>query len=83
MYQLYRDRPWFVFCIVVASIVLSAWCIYADPVINNDGVTYLAIADLFIKGNWLEAFDAYSWPFYSLFIAITAKLLFVDVGTAA
>jgi hypothetical protein len=83
MYQLYRDRPLLVLAMVLANVLLSAWCIYVDPVINNDGVTYLAIADTFSQGEWSKAFGYYSWPFYSLFIAATSKLLFVEVETAA
>jgi len=83
MYQLYRDRPLLVLCMVLANIVLSGWCFYLDPVINNDGITYLMIAQMFLEGQWASAFDYYSWPFYSLFIAITAKLTLLDVETAA
>jgi hypothetical protein len=83
MYQLYRDRPLLVLAMILANILLSAWCIYVDPVINNDGVTYLAIADTFTQGEWSKAFSYYSWPFYSLFIAALSKLLFVEVETAA
>lgn len=83
MSQLYRDRPLLVLFMVLANIILSLWCIYSDPVINNDGVTYLAIAKLFAQGDWSNAVSHYSWPFYSLFIAVTAKIFFVDVETAA
>jgi len=83
MYQLYRDRPFMVLCIVFANVLLSLWCISADPIVNNDAVTYLSIAQQFVGGHWAQAFEYYSWPFYSVFIAALAKLLFVDVETAA
>lgn len=83
MYQLYRDRPMLVLAIVLANIVLSSWCIYMDPVINNDGVTYLAIADLFNQGRWAQAFEYYSWPYYSLFIAGVSQALSIEVESAA
>lgn len=83
MYQLYRERPWLVICMIIANIALSAWCIYLDPVINFDGVIYLAVAELFLQGKYALAFDYYSWPFYSMFIAATAKLLMLDTETAA
>jgi 4-amino-4-deoxy-L-arabinose transferase-like glycosyltransferase len=83
MLQLYRHRPLLVLSIIFANIALSAWCIYLDPVINFDGVTYTSVAQLFLQGKLTAAFDYYSWPFYSLFIAFTAKLFFVDVETAA
>lgn len=83
MYQLYRDQPLLLFALVVTSVVLSAWCIHNDPVINNDGVTYLAMAQYMAEGKWAAAFDYYSWPYYSVFVVATAKLLFVDIETAA
>lgn len=83
MYQLYKERPLLVFAMIVANVLLSAWCIHFDPVINNDGVTYLAIAEYFENGQWRAAFDFYSWPFYSIFIVATSKLFFVDIETAA
>jgi len=83
MYQLYRDSPMLVICMVLANIALSLWCINIDPVINNDGITYLAISQMMLDGNWSQAFEYYSWPYYSVFIAITAKVLFLDIETAA
>jgi len=83
MYQLYRDRPHLVLCIILANICLSAWCLYLDPIINFDGVTYTSIAKLFLEAKAYAAFEHYSWPFYSLFIAVVAKILFIDVETAA
>ncbi len=68
---------------VLANIALSAWCLNFDPVINNDGVTYLSIAQLMLDGQWREAYDYYSWPFYPAFIAFTAKLTFLDLETSA
>lgn len=68
---------------VIANIVLSMWCLSVDPVINNDGVTYLGISQLMLEGHWSDAFNYYSWPHYSTFIAGTAKLFLLDVETAA
>ena len=83
MYQLYRDRPLLILYMILANIAISAWCLYLDPVINFDGVTYLKVAQLFLDGRVGDAFEFYSWPFYSLFIAGTAKLLMLDIETAA
>jgi len=83
MYQLYRDRPLLVFCMVLANIALSMWCLTIDPVINNDGITYLNLAQLMLNEEWNSAFETYSWPYYSVFIAATAKLTFLGVEDAA
>ena len=68
---------------VIANILLSVWCLSLDPVINFDGVTYMAIAELFMEGQFSKALDYYSWPFYSVFVAATAKLLMLPAETAA
>ncbi len=83
MYQLYRDRPLLVLCLILANIALSFWCLKFDPIINNDGITYLAIAQMMLDGSWNEAFGYYSWPYYSFFIAAIAKLFFLDIESAA
>ncbi len=83
MYQLYRDRPLLVLCMIIANIILSGWCLSLDPVINFDGVTYITAAQLFLDGQGSAAYDSYSWPYYSLFIAGTAKILAIDVELAA
>ncbi len=51
------------------SLLLSVWCIYIDPVINNDGFLYILIADTVQEGNYSNAFNIYRWPFYSFMIA--------------
>lgn len=83
MYQLYRDRPILLLCMIIANIALSLWCLTIDPVINNDGVIYLGTAQLMLDGEWAEALKYYSWPHYSALIAGTAKLFFLEVETAA
>ncbi len=68
---------------VLANVALTAWCLNLDPVINNDGVTYLYLAQTMLDGNWSAAFETYSWPYYSAFIAATSKISFLNVEHAA
>jgi len=83
MYQLFRDRPKFILAIILANIVLSAWSVMLDSVVNNDGITYLTMAQLYLQGDWQTANNYYSWPFYPLLIAGLAKILGLDVTLAA
>jgi hypothetical protein len=83
MYQLFRDRPWVVLLIVAANIALSVWAIRLDPVINNDGVTFLGLAQWILAGNWQAAFDYYNWPFYSIFIAAVASITSLSIEHSA
>lgn len=68
---------------IVASLVISAWCVYADPVVNNDGILYLLVAEEMIRGNWGEALDLYKWPFYPALIALVSGPIGVQVESAA
>ena len=78
-----RQYPGLVAVSVLASIALSAWCVWADPIINNDGVYYLRAATEISAGNWRQALSVYPWPFYSAFIALLGKLPGMDLIGAA
>ena len=67
----------------IASILLSVWCVWADPIVNNDGVYYLRAAENIRLGNWEEAISIYSWPFYPAFIGYLSKYLGIEVVSAA
>lgn len=58
----------------IISFFLSAWSVFLDNVVNNDGILYVRTATLFVHGEWDAAFDLYKWPFYSLLIAITSQI---------
>jgi len=68
---------------VLCSFAFSVWCVWADPVINNDGVYYFRAAEKISLGNWGEALSIYSWPFYPALIAYLSKLTGVNVVVAA
>lgn len=65
------------------SILLSAWCVWADPVVNNDGVYYFRAAREVFAGRWSEALSIYSWPFYPAFIAYFGKFTGADIVSSA
>ena len=67
----------------VASLILSAWSVWADPIVNNDGVYYFRAAEQILYGEWGEAISVYSWPFYPAFIAYLSKFTGVDIVSAA
>ena len=65
MVDLVKSNPRAVFALILINILLSLWAYYADPVINNDGIVYLSVAQLLLDGNWSGAIEGYSWPFLS------------------
>ncbi len=72
-----------VFMTAVASLVFSAWCIYADPIVNNDGIRYFRAASAFLNGDFSAGVAIYKWPFFSLIIAAVSKLTGLGVEQAA
>jgi hypothetical protein len=72
--RILKEHPDIAIASLVASLVLSAWSVYADPVVNHDGVRYLLAAAEFADGEWQAGLGLYKWPFYSLLIAATSEL---------
>ena len=51
--------------------------------INNDSVLYLEAAKAFSQGAWQAGFDIFSWPLYSLCIALVNKVTGLGVHVSA
>jgi len=51
--------------------------------LNNDGILYLQTAEAFANSGWRAAMELYPWPFYSILIAMTAKLMQLSFVHAA
>jgi len=77
------NRALLIIAIVLANALLSSLSIYLDPVINNDGITYLSMAELYLRGDWETAKSYYSWPFYPLLVAGLSQLLSLEVVVSA
>ncbi len=67
---------------ILGSIALSLW-LNSTALINNDGILYLNVAKSFIEGGLHAATDVYSWPFYSILIALTQQLTHLSLESAA
>jgi hypothetical protein len=72
--EFYRRHGLIWLLTALASVIVSAWCLYADPIINNDGIRYVRAADLFADGRWRDALAIYKWPFYPLLISTVAAV---------
>ncbi len=67
----------------MVSVLLSVWCVYIDPIVNNDGIQYFRVAERLLSGQWQEAIAIHHWPFYSMLIAATSKLTGLNVEISA
>lgn len=68
---------------LAASLLLSLWAVYVDPVINNDGILYVEAAEHFRSGQWGSGLSIYKWPFYSLVISAAGAVTGLAGGHAA
>ena len=68
---------------VLISIVFSIWAILTNDVINTDGVLYLDVAYHISNLDWAAAAVIYHWNFYPALIALTSKITFLDLESAA
>lgn len=68
---------------VVVSLVLSAWSVYRDPVINGDGILYMRAAEAILAGGWRAGNAIYPWPFYSWLVALLHQATGLGLEPAA
>ena len=68
---------------VVVSLLLSAWCVYRDPVINHDGILYLRAAEAVLAGGWRAGFAIYPWPLYPWLVALLHQATGLGLESAA
>ncbi len=67
---------------VIVSTLLSIWSISIDSVINNDGVEYYRVAELFSSGDWRSGLEIYRWPFYPWLMMIVGDTIGMSYKTA-
>ena len=67
---------------VIVSTLLSIWSISIDSVINNDGVEYYRVAELFSSGDWRSGLEFYRWPFYPWLMMIVGDTIGMSYKTA-
>ncbi len=60
--------------VLVVSLLLSAWGIWVDDVINNDGVEYVRAARLIEAGDIAGSLKVFKWPAYPSLLALTSTV---------
>lgn len=58
--------------VLVVSLLLSAWGVWVDDVINNDGVEYVRAARLIEAGDIAGSLNVFKWPAYPSLLALTS-----------
>ena len=73
----------FYFFIIGACFAVSLWSVYADPIINIDGILYLQAAEAFSLGNIDEALAIYKWPLYPFLISLINQITTLNFELSA
>ena len=75
-------RAW-VIAAFIGSILISLWSLYADGIINNDGVEYVHAANQILEGNWRDAMRLFKWPFYPFLLSLGSNISGLDAETVS
>lgn len=63
-----KTLPWLG---AIIAALIACWVNYqAHGVINNDGILYLEVAQLFDAGQWRQGVATYNWPLYPFLIML-------------
>lgn len=76
-------RSRIIFFLVVGSTLVSMWSVYADPIINIDGILYIRSAEAFFRNDIDSAISLYKWPFYPYLIHLVHGATGIDRILAA
>jgi len=75
----FRLRVWVAFF----GLCLSGGALLSEQLINRDGILYLEGAQIFIDSGFDAAFSHYSWPFYSILIAVFDSITTIGLENSA
>jgi hypothetical protein len=81
-YRIILDRPYRHAFVAAASLLLTFWAIYLDPVINVDGIDHVHGAQYFLQGEWSAGFHA-GGTLYSMLVALVSLITGLSVPHAA
>ncbi len=69
--------------VAVLSLLLSAWLIYIDPLVNRDGILYLRAADAYLSDGVGAAFALFDRPLLPLAFGLLHQMTGIPLLTAA
>ncbi|MEX1200409.1 MAG: hypothetical protein WEB02_06435 [Methylophaga sp.] len=60
--------------LALLSLLLSAFALLTDDIINSDGILYMQMAEAFMQGGLAAMAALYDWPFFALLVAAISHL---------
>lgn len=73
-HRLVLARPGFHALLAAASLLLSLWAVYMDPVINADGIGDVRATQYFLDAGWRAALEAGEQPVYAMLAAVLSRV---------
>jgi hypothetical protein len=70
-------------CAAFASCLISLCIIFFDDIINQDGILYIQVAELFLTEGFQSSAALYHWPAYSIIIAYFHQLTSISLESSA
>ncbi len=71
------------FFIFFACAAISCWSVFADPIINIDGILYLHAAEAFTNNQIDQAMTFHKWPLYPFLISLIHQISGFDLELSA
>jgi len=69
--------------LAILSLLLSAYALLSDDIINSDGILYIQMAEAFIQGGLAAMANLYDWPFFALLVGLISQLTGLHPETSA
>lgn len=80
----FLQKPYIIYiATAIGSLILTGINLAHNQPFNVDGIMYLKAAEEFLRHGFNASFVAYKWPFYSILIALTAKITTLSLISAA
>ncbi len=69
--------------LAILSLLLSAYALLSDDIINSDGILYIQMAEAFMQGGLAAMASLYNWPFFALLIGLISQITGLQPETSA
>ncbi len=69
--------------IIFGCLVVSIWSVYADPIINIDGILYADAANSYLTHGFSETLSVYKWPLYPILMALIHQITGLSLVNSA
>lgn len=69
--------------VMLFSAMVSLYVVFANDIINKDGILYIDVATAFLDHGLRGAYECFSWPFFGILIAVVHNLTGLNLENSA